>query len=80
MVLGDDVQLVSVDDHVIEHPDVWKDRLPAVRQERGPRVVQDDAGHDVWAYDGRVCPQIELNAVAGRDQQDSTWSPSGSRT
>ncbi len=30
-MLPDDVQLISVDDHVIEHERVWLDRLPAVR-------------------------------------------------
>ena len=28
-MLPDDVQLISVDDHVIEHARVWLDRLPA---------------------------------------------------
>lgn len=30
---------VSVDDHVVEPPGVWQDRLPARLRERGPRVV-----------------------------------------
>ena len=30
MPLQDDVQIVSVDDHVIESPNVFKDRLPAM--------------------------------------------------
>jgi len=33
--------IVSADDHVVEPPGVWQDRLPAALQERGPRVVQD---------------------------------------
>lgn len=74
-MLYDDVQLVSVDDHVIEHPDVWQDRLPSALRDRGPRVVADDAGHDVWLYDGKSYPQIGLNAVAGRDQQDYDMEP-----
>jgi len=32
---------ISVDDHVVEPPSVWTDRLPAKDRERGPRVVQD---------------------------------------
>ena len=43
-MLPDDVQIVSVDDHVIEHPNVWQDRLPAKYREAGPRNVRDDAG------------------------------------
>ena len=37
-MLPPDTQLISVDDHVIEHRDVWQDRLPAKLKERGPRV------------------------------------------
>jgi predicted TIM-barrel fold metal-dependent hydrolase len=33
--------IVSVDDHVVEPPTVWTDRLPARDRERGPHVVQD---------------------------------------
>ncbi len=33
--------IISVDDHVVEPPTVWTDRLTARDRERGPRVVQD---------------------------------------
>ncbi len=33
--------VISVDDHVVEPPSVWTDRLPARMRERGPHVVQD---------------------------------------
>jgi hypothetical protein len=33
--------VISVDDHVVEPPTVWTDRLPSALRERGPRVVQD---------------------------------------
>ncbi len=33
--------IISVDDHVVEPPSVWVDRLPAALRERGPHVVQD---------------------------------------
>jgi predicted TIM-barrel fold metal-dependent hydrolase len=34
------MKLLSTDDHVIEHPRVWVDRLPARYQEAGPRIVE----------------------------------------
>ncbi len=43
-LLPADTQVVSVDDHVIEHPRVWTDRLPAKYQEAGPRIVELDGG------------------------------------
>jgi predicted TIM-barrel fold metal-dependent hydrolase len=33
--------IISVDDHVVEPPSVWTDRLSVADRQRGPRVVQD---------------------------------------
>ena len=33
-------KIISVDDHVIEHADVWQNRLPAKYKDVGPRVIQ----------------------------------------
>jgi predicted TIM-barrel fold metal-dependent hydrolase len=33
--------VISVDDHVVEPPTVWTDRLPVAMRDRGPHVVQD---------------------------------------
>jgi predicted TIM-barrel fold metal-dependent hydrolase len=33
-------RIISVDDHVIEHANVWQDRLPAKFREKGPHVIQ----------------------------------------
>jgi predicted TIM-barrel fold metal-dependent hydrolase len=74
-LLRDDVQVVSVDDHVIEHPTVWSDRLPARFQEAGPRIVELDGGMQAWSFEGRVIPTIGLNAVAGKDPKDFGLDP-----
>ena len=75
MPLQDDVQIVSVDDHVIESPNVFKDRLPAKFVDRGPQMTRTDQGHDVWVYDGVPHPTIGLNAVAGKDRHDYGMEP-----
>jgi predicted TIM-barrel fold metal-dependent hydrolase len=55
-MLEGSVQLISVDDHVIEPPNVWVDRLAAKWRDRGPRIVEVD-GHKLdWEYDGRRYP------------------------
>ena len=76
MPLQDDMQLISVDDHVIEPPGVWQDRLPASMRDEGPRIVEGPSPEgqppaDVWLYEGQVFPNIGLNAVAGKDR--SQW-------
>jgi predicted TIM-barrel fold metal-dependent hydrolase len=75
MPLLDDVQIVSVDDHVIEHPKVWQDRLPAKFREAGPRSIRDDQGRDVWMFEGTPHFNGGLGAVAGKDRKDYGTDP-----
>ena len=41
-MLPADAQVVSVDDHIIEHANVWQDRLASKWRERGPLVRHED--------------------------------------
>ena len=79
MPLRDDMQLISVDDHLVEPPHLWQDRLPAKYRDAGPRIIQveqaDGQSSDVWLYEGRQYPQIGLNAVAGRPPQEFGTEP-----
>ena len=36
-------RIISVDDHVVEPPDLWTSRLPAKYQDRCPRIERDTA-------------------------------------
>jgi predicted TIM-barrel fold metal-dependent hydrolase len=71
----EDMILVSVDDHVVEPPDMFEGRVPAKYVDIAPRVVRMDDGSDVWAYDGREIPNIGLNAVAGRPLEEYGMEP-----
>ena len=44
-------ELFSVDDHIVEPPGVWVDRVPARLRERVPHVVEID-GRQKWVWDG----------------------------
>ena len=44
-------RIISVDDHVVEPPDLWTSRLPAKYRDRGPRVERDTA---VFNFEGGV--------------------------
>jgi predicted TIM-barrel fold metal-dependent hydrolase len=44
-------RIISVDDHVVEPPDLWTSRLPAKYQDIGPRVVRDRAR---FSFEGGV--------------------------
>ena len=42
--------LISVDDHVIEPPHVWLDRLASKYHDRAPRMAKGERGA-VWQYE-----------------------------
>ena len=71
----DDLILVSVDDHVVEPPDLFARHLPEKWRDVAPRIVQRDDGTDVWLYQGMELPNIGLNAVAGRPPDEYGLEP-----
>jgi hypothetical protein len=62
-------ELISVDDHIIEPPDVWTERLPSRFADQAPRVVELDGGTEAWVINGRPEPTMGLNAVAGKPRE-----------
>src|SRR5262245_51189565 len=73
------MHLISVDDHLVEPPHLWQERLPERYRDAGPRIVQqpreDGPPADVWVYEGRDYPQIGLNAVAGKSPEQFGVEP-----
>jgi predicted TIM-barrel fold metal-dependent hydrolase len=65
-------RIFSVDDHVIEPPDLFEGRVPAALADRAPRIVTGDDGSQAWDYEGNRYPNIGLNAVVGRPKDE--WS------
>ena len=63
--------LISVDDHVMEPPDLWLKRLPSKFADRAPRLAEQD-GMEVWLYEGKAVPTAGLGASMGTDK--STWT------
>lgn len=67
--------IISVDDHLVEPPDMFEGRLPSRLQDRAPRVVVDDRGHEVWEFEGQRFTQVGMNAVAGRSKSMKNLEP-----
>jgi predicted TIM-barrel fold metal-dependent hydrolase len=63
-------KLFSVDDHVVEPPGVWVDRVPSAMRDRVPHVVEAD-GRQTWVWEGGSEATMGLNAVAGKPIE--TW-------
>jgi predicted TIM-barrel fold metal-dependent hydrolase len=69
-------RIISADDHIIEPPHVWQDRVPAVLRDRAPRTIQKD-GKDWWLVDGHERMNIGLSAMAGKRYEEYTTAPVG---
>ncbi len=67
--------IISVDDHLVEPPDMFEGRLAAKYQPSAPRVVETAEGHEVWHFDGKIFLQVGLNAVVGRPREDWKVEP-----
>ncbi|MDG5481218.1 amidohydrolase family protein [Mycolicibacterium gadium] len=76
MVDPSDLVLISVDDHTVEPPDMFAGRVPARYADDAPRIVEDADGSVAWVYDGMKLPNIGLNAVAGRPNDEWGFEPS----
>jgi predicted TIM-barrel fold metal-dependent hydrolase len=67
--------IISVDDHLVEPPDMFEGRLPAKYQALAPKVVETPQGHQVWEFDGQTYTQVGMNAVAGRRPESVKLEP-----
>ena len=45
--------LVSVDDHMVEPPDMYKNHVPAKWADDVPKVVRNERGVDEWEFQGQ---------------------------
>jgi len=70
-----DMIFISVDDHVVEPPDMFEGRLPSKYADAAPRVEKTPKGDDVWVYNGVTIPNVGLNAVAGRPREEYGIEP-----
>jgi predicted TIM-barrel fold metal-dependent hydrolase len=71
----DDTIFISVDDHVVEPPDMFEGRVAVKYRDAAPHVIRTDDGNDVWEFNGATIPNIGLNAVAGRPKEEYGVDP-----
>lgn len=77
-MLPEDIKLISVDDHLVEPPHLWTERLPSRYRGIGPRVEELPNGREVWRYEDIVAP-VEIGMVRTREGLDREAFPDGVR-
>ena len=73
----DDLVLVSIDDHVVEPPDMFAGRLASKYVDDAPKVVTDEDGVDRWMYRGNQTGVVGLNAVISWPKEEWGFDPAG---
>jgi len=71
----DEMIMVSVDDHVVEPPDVFEGRLPRKYQDAAPKLLTREDGSNAWRYGEEMVGSVALNAVAGRPPDEYGMEP-----
>ena len=66
--------LISVDDHILEPPNLWVGRVAAKDRDRAPHMETVN-GLEVWVYDGKSFPTSGLSAVVGKSKEEFTPEP-----
>lgn len=67
--------VISVDDHLVEPPHMFKDRVPAKFAARAPKVIEMPDGSQRWDFDGKHIPNVGLNASVGRPPEELSTEP-----
>ena len=73
----DDLILVSIDDHVVEPPDMFDRHAPAKYRDRVPHVVKGDDGLEKWLFEGQQIGSMGLNAVVTWPKEEWGFDPIG---
>jgi predicted TIM-barrel fold metal-dependent hydrolase len=66
---------ISVDDHIVEPPNMFEGRIPKKFGDRGPRVIVDETGSERWSVDGNLHPNVGFNALVGRPVSEYSMEP-----
>ena len=69
----EDMVIASVDDHIVEPPDMFTQHLP--KDVPQPRVVENEEGAEIWTWDDIASINIGLNAVVGRPKNEWGMEP-----
>jgi predicted TIM-barrel fold metal-dependent hydrolase len=72
----DDMILVSIDDHMIEPPDMYKNHVPAKWADQVPKVVRNEHGMDEWVFQGdRTSTTFGMAATVGWPREEWGFNP-----
>jgi hypothetical protein len=76
----EDMILVSIDDHMVEPPDMYKKHVPAKWLDEAPTVVRNDDGVDQWVFQGeKTSTPFGMAATVGWPREQWGFNPGATR-
>src|ERR1700761_5979583 len=73
----EDMILISIDDHVVEPPNMFDGHVPAKYKDVAPKNVINDIGANEWRFLGSSMGAMGMNAVQGLPNDEWGFDPSG---
>ena len=75
----DDMIMVSIDDHMVEPPDMYKNHLPAKWLDQAPKIVRNAQGIDEWTFQGEgTATPFGMAATVGWPRESGASTPARS--
>lgn len=72
----EDMILVSIDDHMVEPPDMYDNHVPAKYRDLAPRVVRNERGVDEWEFQGaKTSTPFGMAATVGWPREEWGFTP-----
>jgi hypothetical protein len=72
----DDMIIISIDDHIVEPPDMFDAHLPDKYRDQAPKLVRDSQGFDQWIYEDTAMGMVGLNATVSWPKEEWGFNPS----
>jgi predicted TIM-barrel fold metal-dependent hydrolase len=72
----DDLIIVSIDDHLIEPPDMFDRHVPAKYADQAPKLIKDTDGLEKWVFQNTVMGVMGLNSVVSWPKEQWGMDPS----
>ncbi len=71
----EDMIMISIDDHVVEPPDMFANHVPERWRDQAPKSIVDENGYEKWWFQGNSMGTIGLNAVVGWPNEEWGLNP-----
>ncbi len=72
----EDMILVSIDDHMVEPPDMFDNHVPEKWKDRVPKLVRNEWGADEWQFEGKATSTpFGMAATVGWPKEEWGFNP-----